>query len=161
MDHSVSLFYRVVWSPWTSCWSHPGGQNKNTKCTRSYSQGGTSIMAIVRQTCPLSGIFLSSFNLVFYGYIAIFLIVFCSSPAALQAPVGRGLPPAQPPRLLGRWAAVSPARQPRPLWLLPSSQPSTLLETLLPRSPARSVSSIKPHIKIGFFSLKQQQNISL
>lgn len=41
-------------------------------------------MAIVRQTCPLSGIFLSSFNLVLYGSIAIFSNRFL--PGFLQQP---------------------------------------------------------------------------
>lgn len=61
-----------------------------------------------------------------------------SSPADLQ--VGRVQRPARPRPRLGRWAAASPARRPRPLWLLRSYPPSTPLETLRPPSPARSVS---------------------
>lgn len=71
--------------------------------------------------------------------VAVFLCV-CSSPAVLQPPGGRGLPPALPQPLLGRWAAASPARRPRPLWPLLSYQPCTRLETLPRPPPARSLS---------------------
>ena len=70
-----------------------------------------------------------------------FFICFYSSPPDLL--VGRGLRPARPRPQLGRWAAASPARRLRPLWLLRSSPPSTPLETLRRPSPARSASALQ------------------
>lgn len=94
---------------------------------------------IIRQPFIPSGIFSLSF---FQSrFLMVSFICFYSSPPDLL--VGRGLRPARPRPQLGRWAAASPARRLRPLWLLRSSPPSTPLETLRRPSPARSASARK------------------